>query len=156
MGSLALSPVIAVLLLEALRLILLCTPVLLLLIGILVSTFGVGEIVVVLASLRLLSLVILLAGRCRCATIAKVLVKDDKVVGLGRVRPQIEVLAKEAEQLVRGFVIGILVCWQVLVFHHVFEDTKADTLPLQRLMHIEVKDASWINLLLLSAACDEE
>ena len=111
MGSLALSPVIAVLLLEALRLILLCTSVLLLLIGILVSTFGEGEIVVVVASLRLLSLVILLAGRCRCTTIAKVLIKDDKVVGLGRVRPQIEVLTEEAKQLVRGLVIGILVCW---------------------------------------------
>ena len=46
--------------------------------------------------------------------------------------------------------------WQILIFHHVLKDTKADTLPLQRLMHIEVKYASWINLLLLAAACDEE
>ena len=84
--------------LEALRIILLVAPSeLLFLIGRVVSSI----VVVVVASLRLLlPLIVSLTGCCRCATISKVLVIYDKVVGLGRIRCQIEVLAEEAEQLV--------------------------------------------------------
>ena len=60
-----------------------------------------SKVVVVVASLRLLlPWIVSLTGCCRCAAISKELVIDDKVVGLGRIRCQIEVLAEEAEQLV--------------------------------------------------------
>ena len=84
--------------LEGLRLILPVAPSeLLFFIGRVVA----GKVVVVVASLRLLlPLIVSLTGCCRCSTISKVLVIYDKVVGLGRIRRQIEVLAEEAEQLV--------------------------------------------------------
>ena len=45
--------------------------------------------------------------------------------------------------------------WQVLCLHHELKDAQPYALPLQRLVHVEVEHAAWLDLR-HSASCDEQ
>ena len=82
----------------------------------------------------------------RLSSFVKILVVNYEVVHLRRVGGQTVVLLEESEQFGRRAIICECVSWQSFVLEHELEECLSNALPLERLVHVEVKNAPRFDL----------